>query len=139
MARDSGQTKEPFSTRLSRSTLARLRARADRTGVARTALAERYIAEGLRMDEHPLICFREGAGGRRPALIGTRLDVAQVIETIRQNENSVDAAAEYLDLPPSHVDACVAYYVAYQDETDAWITRTRDAAQEAEIAWLSPG
>jgi hypothetical protein len=28
------------------------------------------------MDEHPLIYFRDGASGRRPALLGTRLDVA---------------------------------------------------------------
>jgi hypothetical protein len=31
------------------------------------------------MDEHPAIYFRDGADGRRPALLGTRLDVADVI------------------------------------------------------------
>jgi len=132
MTRD---TKEPFSARLSPRTLAHLRARADRVGAPQTALAERYIDEGLRMDEHPLISFREGAGGRRPALIGTRLDVAQVIETIRQNENSVAAAADYLGVPQSHIEACVAYYVDYQDETDVWIAREQDAAEQAEISW----
>jgi hypothetical protein len=45
-------------------------------------LAERYIEEGLRHDEHPLIYFRDREIGRRPALLGTRLDVAEVISTI---------------------------------------------------------
>jgi len=35
-------------------------------GPGQTALAERYIEEGIRQDEHPLIYFREGAAGRRP-------------------------------------------------------------------------
>jgi hypothetical protein len=51
------------------------------------------------MDEHPLIYFREGASGRRPALLGTRLDVADVIETVRVNDRSVERAAAYLELP----------------------------------------
>lgn len=135
MARGSGDTKAPFSARFNRATLTHLRAHADRVGAAQTALAERYIDEGLRMDEHPLIYFREGAGGRRPALMGTRLDVSQVIETIRQNDNLVADAAEYLSLPQSHVEACVAYYVAYQDEVDEWTAREHEAAEQAEISW----
>jgi hypothetical protein len=47
-----------------------------------TTLAERYIEEGLRMDEHPLVYFREGASGRRPALLGTRLDGDEIDEWI---------------------------------------------------------
>jgi uncharacterized protein (DUF433 family) len=128
-------TKAPFSARFSRSTLAHLRERADRAGTAQSALAERYIEEGVRMDEHPLIYFREGEGGRRPALMGTRLDVWQVIETIRQNNNAVAGAAAYLRLPVSHVEACVAYYVAYEAEIDEWTAREHQAVEEAEITW----
>jgi uncharacterized protein (DUF433 family) len=127
--------KAPFSARFSRATLAHLRERADRTGAAQTALAERYIEEGVRMDEHPLIYFRDGAGGRRPALMGTRLDVWRVIETIRQNNNSVAEAADYLRLPVSHVEACVAYYIAYEAEIDEWTAHEHQAAEEAEISW----
>lgn len=135
MAGSASEAKEPFSARISRVTLARLRSRAERAGVAQTTLAERYIDEGLRMDEHPLISFREGAGGRRPALVGTRLDVAQVIETIRQNENSVAGAADYLSLPQAQVEACAAYYVAYPDEIDEWTAREHETAEQAEISW----
>ena len=127
--------RQPFSARFDRETLARLRAHADRVGTAQTALAERYIDEGIRMDEHPLIHFREAAGGRRPALMGTRLDVAQVIETIRQNDNSRAKAADYLSLSESHVEACVAYYVAYQAEIDEWVAREHEVAEQAELSW----
>jgi len=61
--------------------LARLKQRSQETHAPQTALAERYIEEGLRHDEHPLIYFRDGEMGRRPALLGTRLDVAEVIST----------------------------------------------------------
>lgn len=135
MARGGSDPKAPFSARLRSQTLAHLRRRADRVGEPQTALVDRYIEEGLRMDEHPLIYFRDGAAGRRPALIGTRLDVWQVIETIRQNESSVAAAADYLGIPTSHVEACVGYYAEYQDEIDEWAAREHEEAERAEISW----
>jgi uncharacterized protein (DUF433 family) len=135
MVRGSRESKAPFSARFRQQTLAHLRERARSAGIPQTSLAERYIEEGVRMDEHPLIYFRDGAAGRRPALIGTRLDVWQVIETIRQNDNSVADAAEYLGLPQPHVEACVNYYLAYQDEIDEWIAREHEAAEKAENSW----
>jgi uncharacterized protein (DUF433 family) len=87
------------------------------------------------MAEHPLIYFREGAAGRRPALMGTRLDVATVVSTIRQNDNSAEAAADYLRLQLPLIEACVRYYVDYQDEIDAWIARDEAEAEAAEISW----
>jgi uncharacterized protein (DUF433 family) len=87
------------------------------------------------MDEHPLIYFREGAAGRRPALLGTRLDVAGIIDTIRQNGNSVEAAAEYLELPIEKIDACLRYYTAFKDEVDEWIERATLAVEREETLW----
>ena len=79
----------PRSFRFSDSVLASLQERARERGESANALAERYLDEGLRRDDHPLIGFREGAGGRRAALVGTRLDVSQVIDTLRESGNSV--------------------------------------------------
>jgi hypothetical protein len=90
-------TKQSVAFRFSPITVARLKQRAHETNAAQTALAERYIEEGLRRDEHPLVYFRDGEAGRRPALLGTRLDVADVIATIRQNGDSVEEAADYLE------------------------------------------
>jgi hypothetical protein len=47
-------------------------------------LAERLIDEGLRMDDHPLIVFRSGPAGRRPALAGGP-DIAEVVGAIEAN------------------------------------------------------
>jgi uncharacterized protein (DUF433 family) len=122
-------TKQSVAFRFDPITVARLKQRAQETHAPQTSLAERYIEEGLRHDEHPLIYFRDGEMGRRPALLGTRLDVAQVVTTIRQNHNSVDEAADYLEIPLEHVDACLNYYADYKDEIDAWIERFNAIAE----------
>jgi uncharacterized protein (DUF433 family) len=135
MARREREAKKSFSVRWSPRTLAHLQRHAEGTKIAANVLAERYVEEGLRMTEHPLVYFREGAAGRRPALIGTRLDVATVISTVRQNNNSVEEAADYLQLRLPLVEACVRYYVDYQDEIDAWIARDEEETEAAEISW----
>jgi uncharacterized protein (DUF433 family) len=84
------------------------------------------------MDEHPDIGFREGALGRRAILAGTRLDVWQVIETVRASGNSVQEAAEYLGLAPSRVQAAIDYYTAYRSEVDDIASRERTVSESAE-------
>ncbi|HEV3318749.1 MAG TPA: hypothetical protein VG053_03315 [Solirubrobacteraceae bacterium] len=128
-------TKQSVAFRFDRITVTRLKQRAQETHAPQTALAERYIEEGLRHDEHPLIYFRDGEAGRRPALLGTRLDVASVISTIRQNDNSVEEAAEYLEIPFEHVDACLRYYADYKDEIDAWIEHAQAIAERERERW----
>jgi uncharacterized protein (DUF433 family) len=83
----------------------------------------------------PLIYFRDGEAGRRPTLLGTRLDVADVLTTIKQNDNSVEETAGYLEIPPEHVDACLGYYADYKDEIDAWIERSRAIAERERERW----
>jgi uncharacterized protein (DUF433 family) len=131
----SPSTKQSIAFRFDRITVGRLKQRAQETNAAQTALAERYIEEGLRHDEHPLIFFRNGEAGRRPALLGSRLDVAEVIGTIRQNGNSLEDTADYLDIPVAHVDACLSYYADYKDEIDAWIERTHAIAERERERW----
>lgn len=131
----SSTTKQSVAFRFDPITVRRLRQRAHEAGAAQTALAERYIEEGLRHDEHPLIFFRDGELGRRPALLGTRLDVAEVISTIRQNDNSVEQAADYLEIPTEQVEACLRYYTDYKDEIDAWTARAQAAAQRERERW----
>ena len=117
----------PTADELDRS--ARLR------GMSRNALADRYLAEGLRRDEFPEIVFRDGALGRRAALIGTRLDVWQILETVRQHGNTIDEAAAYLSLPPHRVQAAVRYAASYPDEIRDIAEREAEAAARAEEIW----
>jgi uncharacterized protein (DUF433 family) len=129
------RTKQSVAFRFDPLTVAHLKQRAQETHAPQTALAERYIEEGLRRDEHPLVYFRDGESGRRPALLGTRLDIADILTTVRQNGNSVEEAADYLEIPVEHVEACVRYYADYKDEVDAWIERVDAIAQRERERW----
>src|SRR5690349_3283253 len=108
------------SFRLSSQTMTLLAERAEETSESRNALAERLIDEGLRVDRHPLIHFRAGASGRRrPALAGTRLEVGQVIDTLRGEDGDIAGAAEYLATPEHMIRAAVDYYADFAEEIDA--------------------
>jgi uncharacterized protein (DUF433 family) len=122
------------SFRLPTATLERLDARARERGQSANALAARLIEEGLRTEEHPLIYFRDGAAGRRPAMLGTRLDVWQVVDTLRAHNGSVGETAEYLDQPEVKIRAAIDYYGAFHDEVDAFAARAVEAARREEEA-----
>jgi uncharacterized protein (DUF433 family) len=124
-----------FSIRVAAPVFEDLERRARETSQSRNALAERYIAEGVRMDEHPHVSFRDAALGRRATLIGTRLDVWQVIQTLRNHDNSVEQAADYLSLPVSKVRAALRYYAAYRDEVDDIAELELGFAERAQAAW----
>jgi uncharacterized protein (DUF433 family) len=112
---------QPLSLRLPATTVARLGSRARRQQMPPRTLAQRYVEEGLRMDEHPLIRFTEGPAGRRATLVGRGLDVWEVIATVRDNDGSPSEAAAYLEIPVGLVDAAIVYYGAHRQEIDEWI------------------
>ena len=53
----------PVSTRYPNDTLRRLDRRARAEGHSRSSLIQRYVSEGIEMDEHPGIVFRSGPAG----------------------------------------------------------------------------
>ena len=127
----------PLSLRLPDLTIERLGARAQRVRVPPRTLAQRYVEEGLRMDEHPLVRFAEGPAGRRARLIGTGKDVWEVVATVRDNGGDAKVAASYLEVPLGLVQAAVAYYGAYPDEIDEWIAMNEQDAASAHAAWTA--
>jgi uncharacterized protein (DUF433 family) len=129
------RTSEYFSMRMPRPLRERLERSASQSNESKSSLAERYIDEGLRQDAHPEIVFRHGPFGRRAMLAGTRLEVWQVIDTLRNSGNSIDDAAAYLSLRASRVRAALSYYAAFQEEVDEYAARVAAAAEEAEQAW----
>jgi len=114
---------EHYTLRLAEGTKQRLAERARRAGVAERTLAQRYVEEGLRHDVYPLIQFLDGPSGRRASLVGRGLDVWEVIATVQDNNGSIAAAAEYLQVPAGLVEAAVAYYGEYRHEVDEQIER----------------
>lgn len=121
--------------RPSARTLERLRERARLLGERHTALAERYLEEGVRMDEHPNIRFIDGAMGRRPAVTGTGLDVWEVIEVAKDNDGSVAETATYLEIDPRLVESAIGYYGSNREEIDAWIARVLAHNALEETKW----
>jgi uncharacterized protein (DUF433 family) len=128
---------QPLSVRLSEATIQRLGARARRVHMPPRTLAQRYVEEGLRMDEHPLIRFAEGPAGRRARLVGTGKDVWEIIATVRDNDGDLGEAARYLELPLGLVQAAVSYYGAYADEVDQWIGLNEQETADAHAAYTA--
>jgi uncharacterized protein (DUF433 family) len=123
------------SFRFSERTLQDLERSARESNTSANGMAARLIEEGLRTARHPLIHFRNGGAGRRPAIVGTRLDVWQVIAYLRANDNDVATVAELLQRPEAHIRACVSYYAEFKDEIDTWIEDEREFSRRAEEAW----
>jgi hypothetical protein len=128
---------QPLSVRLNDATLARLGNRAKRVQLPPRTLAQRYVEEGLRMDEHPLIRFADGPAGRRARLTGTGKDVWEVIAVVRDNDGDPAEAALYLEIPLGLVQAAVAYYGTYTDEINQLIDLNEREAEEAHAAYLA--
>lgn len=129
---------KPFSIRMSPRTLARLDRDAQRRGEAKARVAERLIDEGLRMEDHPGIVFRDGPAGRRAALAGGP-DVWEVVETLKDSgltgEQAIEATAEWGNLPQAQVRIAVRYYADFRDEIDKRIAHNGEEAERQRAAW----
>ena len=112
------------------------RARRRRQGVS--TLAARLIDEGLRMESHPAVVFRDGPTGRRATLAGGP-EIADVIGAIIGGDVPVEQrrsrASELMGISVPMVDAALAYYGDYTDSIDAELAERARAATEAEAAW----
>ena len=82
-----------------------------------------------------MIAFRDGAAGRRAAIAGTRLDVWQVIDTLRASANSIAETAAYFQIPAPWAQAAVRYYAAYPDEVEAFAERVKAGAERERELW----
>lgn len=117
----------------------RLRQNARRHSQGISTLVERLIDEGLRMQTHPAVMFRDGPRGRRAALAAGP-EIVDVIGALIGGDVPVDQrrarAADLLNISPAAVDAALAYYAEFTGEIDAGIAERAKAAEEAEAAWV---
>ena len=127
----------PLSVRLNDATISRLGARARRVHLPPRTLAQRYVEEGLRMDEQPLIRFADGPSGRRARLLGTGKDAWEVIAVVRDNGGDAPESARYLEISLGMVQAAIAYYGAYTAEIDQQIEANEQEIAEAHAAYLA--
>jgi uncharacterized protein (DUF433 family) len=124
-----------FTLRLRPGVSERLAVQAQRAGLAPRTLAQRYVDESLRREDHPLVRFADGPRGRRAALVGSGLDVWEVIATVRDNDNDSREAAAYLEIAPGLVQAAIVYYGDYRDEIDAEIALNQAEWERGYAAW----
>lgn len=99
---------QPFSIRLSGPTDAFVRAEAQRTKRSKSAIVEGLTEEASRMRRFPGIGFRGDDAARRAWVIGTALDVWQIIEARRDFESAEHMAGK-TDLILRHILLAEAY------------------------------
>ncbi len=92
--------------------------------------AETGLPARADVSEHPGIDFVDGPAGRRPRLAGTGLDIWEIIETVKDEGDSAEAAAAYLDIPVSSVGVATSYYAAHGEKIDDWTERVHRIADK---------
>lgn len=116
---------------------AELDTRVSRGGI-RSELINQFAIEGMRMDAHPGIVFRDGPVGRRPGLVdGPDVwEIARVVREVKpRGEAAIEATARATGLSNEQAATAVAYYAAYRSEVDAWIEMVDAEAEMLEAAW----
>jgi hypothetical protein len=128
--------------RIESETLRALRERSAQSGEPMVRLAQRYIGEGMRLDRHPGIVFRNGPAGRRAVVVGGP-DVWEVIAAARNapehGEELVSALAERIGVPVEKIRIAVRYYAEYPEEIDRFIEMVEQEAKQLERTLDSEG
>lgn len=118
-------------------------------GWTRSSTAARLVDEGLRMEEHPGVIFRDGPGGRRACLIGGP-DVWEVIRSVMSSRAAepdlspvelVQLVEDNTGVAGRLVHVALTYWAAYPEEVDALVAHAerleveglRAAAKTAEL------
>jgi hypothetical protein len=123
--------------RIDANTLRALRDRSARSGEPIVRLAQRYIDEGMRLDNHPGICFRDGPAGRRAVVVGGP-DVWEVVAAAQRaperGEALFEALADRVGVSPKTIRIALRYYAEYPDEVDRHIALVEDMSEKLEQA-----
>jgi hypothetical protein len=115
----------PFSLRLSDETDRLVTAEAKRTRRSKGSVVESLAEEALKARLFPGIAFRGDDYNRRAWLIGTSLDVWQVIEAYQDFDHSFERMIAETDLGERELRTAVAYYERFPEEIDAFISLNR--------------
>ena len=121
--------------RIESDTLRALRERSAQSGEPIVRLAQRYIDEGMRLDRHPGIVFRDGPAGRRAVVVGGP-DVWEIVSGARsapeRGQALVAALAERVGVPSEKVRIAIRYYAEYHEEVDRFVDLVEEEAERLE-------
>jgi uncharacterized protein (DUF433 family) len=123
---------QPFSVRLEERTERLIEAEARRTRRTKSAVVEAFTEETARTRRFPGIAFRGDDARRRAWVIGTGLDVWEIIHML-EDFGSPEALAADMPLSLSHVRLAMAYREAYPDEIDEAIADNRRPVDDVDV------
>ncbi|MGI8685574.1 MAG: hypothetical protein ACR2MO_10895 [Acidimicrobiales bacterium] len=128
----------PVSIRFPDPVAARLRRRSSRSGEAVSGIVVRLVDEGMRMEDHPGVVFRDGPAGRRAGLAGGP-DVWEIITVLGDfgsagPASAVTMTAKWLNLTEAQVRTAEGYYSSFPDEVDERMADNAEAAVGAQRA-----
>lgn len=115
---------KPLSIRISADTEELVEAEARRTRRSKGAVIEGLADEALRARMFPGIAFRGEDFDRRPWLIGTALDVWQIVDAYR-DLGSVERVVAGGTLSERHVRLALTYAERFPEEVGEAIARNR--------------
>jgi uncharacterized protein (DUF433 family) len=120
----------PFSIRLSAEADRLITAEAKRTKRSKGGVVEALAEEALKARLTPGVAFRGEDYDRRAWLIGTALDVWQVIEAYQDFDEDLDRMLAETDLTERVLRTALGYYRKYPDEIDELIASNRRSLDE---------
>jgi len=106
-----------------------VRQEAQRLRRSRSSIVELYTAEAIRMRRYPGIAFRGDDHHRRAWVLGTGLDVWEIVALRRDFDSERKLADEY-DLPPGQIRIALAYYDEFATEIDEQLALGRRSEDE---------
>lgn len=121
---------KPFSIRLSQTTDRFVEAEARRTKRSKGAIVEALTEEAARMRRFPGIGFRDEDASRRAWVIGTGLDVWELIEMLQDYGSVARLLDDHEQLTRRAVELAQAYYAGYPEEIDEKIADNRRPLSE---------
>lgn len=125
---------QPFSVRLDDRTEKLVEAEARRTRRTKSAVVEAFTEETARTRRFPGIAFRGDDARRRSWVIGSGLDVWEVIQML-EDFGSPEALVADTTLSPAQVRLAIAYRDAYPEEVEEAIADNRRPIADAGVLY----
>lgn len=129
MARPRSNKGEPCSIRLSRTTDGFVALEARRTHRSKSAVVEALTEEAARMRRFPGIAFRDDDHRRGAWVIGTGLDVWEVVEAYR-DFGSLERMLLEGELAEASIRLAFAYAAEYPEEVEEQLRQNRPSPDE---------
>jgi hypothetical protein len=123
---------KPISFRPSKGLDSRLEAMRRRTGIPKSRLAEQLIDEGERMRRYPGISFHGPDHDRAAWVIGTHLDIWEVILGWQDFGEDTRRVQDYFQISSHQLNLALAYYREFKDEIDNALALQRRPLSELE-------